>query len=122
MRYLGIDYGSKRVGLAVSDQGGIIAFPHGTVKTIADVVKIIRLEKIGKVIIGFPLGHGGQETIQTKDTRVFAAALGKAVSLPIEFENEAFTTKIAKRHSPKSAVDASAAAIILQSYLDKQYK
>ena len=122
MRYLGIDYGSKRIGIAVSDEGGIIAFPRAAVKTADDVVKTIGLEKIGKVIVGLPMGAGGQETAQTKIVRAFAAALGKAVSLPIEFENEVLTTKIAERHSPRKAVDASAAALILQSYLDKHVK
>jgi len=120
MRYFGIDYGSKRIGLAVSDEDGIIAFPRATVKTADDVVKMIRRGKIRKVIIGLPTGLAGQETAQTKAVRAFAAALEKAVSLPIEFENEVFTTKIAERHSPGHTVDASAAALILQSHLDKE--
>lgn len=120
MRYLGIDYGSKRIGLAVSDEDGIIAFPRATVKKASDVVEVARRERIGKVVIGLPKGLRGQETAQTKIVRALAAALEKAVSLPIEFENEVLTTKMAERHSPRKAVDASAAALILQSYLDKQ--
>ncbi|MBI4132557.1 MAG: Holliday junction resolvase RuvX [Candidatus Sungbacteria bacterium] len=122
MRYLGIDYGKKRIGLAISDPEGQLAFPYGRVRDMAGVVKIVEKEGIGKIVIGVPtLWHGGQ-SVQIKTVERFAAALRHAVRLGIEFENEMFTSKIAERSSPKDKADAAAAALILQSYLDRQRK
>ena len=122
MRYLGIDYGKKRIGLAISDPEGRLAFPYGRVRDIAGVVKIAEQEGIEKIVIGVPtLWHGGQ-SVQMKIVERFAAALGHAVKLEIGFENEMFTSKIAERSSPKDKADAAAATLILQSYLDRQRK
>lgn len=120
MRYLGIDYGEKRIGLAFSDSGGKIAIPYSVVGSFGGVVLAVKKENIGKIVIGLPIGFSGKDTDQTKTIRKFAEALKKKVKLPVEFENEFLTTKIASQFSSKNKVDASAAAIILQSYLDKQ--
>lgn len=127
MKYLGIDYGRKRMGLAVSDEEGRIAFPRmqfttynflHTVKTLSDIVKKDLVEKI---IVGLPVTFGGKESAQTVEARAFGEKLKKAIQLPIEFENEMLTTKMAIRGGiAKSKVDASSAAIILQSYLDRE--
>ena len=120
MRYLGIDYGEKRIGLALSDEEGRIAFPHGTASRFEEVVEAVYRERVGAVVIGLPLTLSGEASEETASARSFAARLGKAVQLPIAFEDERFTSKIAERHTPKEKADASAAALILQSYLDKQ--
>lgn len=120
MRYLGIDYGSKRIGIALSDSQGHLAFPYGVVGRIEDVFAVIRKENVSKVIVGLPIPLRGRESSETKAVRRFAAKLKHALRLPIEFESEMFTTKIAERYTAKEKADASAAALILQSYLDKQ--
>lgn len=120
MRYLGIDYGEKRIGLALSDEGGKIAMPYGVVNYFNKILSILKKEKVGKIVIGLPVGFSGQESAQTLETKKFAEALGKKVKLPIELENEVLSTKIASRFSAKDKIDASSAAVILQSYLDKQ--
>ena len=120
MRYLGIDYGKKRIGLALTDPEGRLAFPYGTVASIEEVSAVIRKENAGKVIVGVPMPLRGRESKQVRAVRAFAARLKKAVGLPIEFENEMFTTKIAELYTKKEKADASAAALILQSYLDRQ--
>lgn len=124
MRYLGIDYGKKRIGLALSDENGKIAFPYQTLprtKRIASTLKnITTLEKVGKIIIGLPIPFSGEDSLQTKETKLFAEHLKDDLALPIEFENEVLTTKLAKKAGvAKEHIDKVSAAIILQSYLDK---
>lgn len=120
MRYLGIDYGEKRIGLAISDAAGRIAFPHATVGRIDEVLDSIASLGAGAVVIGLPLSLDGTDSEETRAVRAFAVRLTELVPLPIAFENEMFTTKMAEAHSPREAADAAAAALILQSYLDKQ--
>ena len=120
MRYLGIDYGKKRIGLALSDQEGRLAFPHSVVGRIGDVVAVIHGEGVWALVIGLPLTLSGQESGEARAVRAFAGALRERVELPIAFESEVFTTKIAERSSAGAKADASAAALILQSYLDKK--
>ena len=119
MRYLGIDYGSRRIGLALSDAEGRMGFPYGTLGSLGEVVAVIRREGIGTVVMGFPDVPGRSESPQAREIRRFAGRLERAVQLPVVFESEAYTTKIARRSSPPEKADASAAALILQSYLDK---
>ena len=120
MRYLGIDYGAKRIGLALSDSEGSIAFPHATVGSVEEVVEVISREGVERVIIGLPLTLHGKESDESARVRQFVSELSKRVQLPIAFENEVFTTKLAERHTPREKADASAAALILQSYLDRE--
>ncbi|MBI3420611.1 MAG: Holliday junction resolvase RuvX [Candidatus Sungbacteria bacterium] len=126
MRYLGIDYGTKRIGVAVSDAGGRIAFPLRTIANkpsglaLQKLARMVYREKIKRVIIGLPLALGGHETQQTATVRSFAQLLGNIVRAPLIFENEMLTTRIAKQAGAnRTNVDRISAAIILQSYLDK---
>lgn len=119
MRYLGVDYGERRIGVALSDPEGRIAFPHETVGDLGGVVDVIRRESVEAVVIGLPLSLDGKDTDEARRVRSFAARLGESVQLPIVFENELFTTKIAEEHASAENADAAAAAIILQSYLDR---
>ena len=120
MRYLGIDYGKARIGLALSDPGGLIAFPHTVVHTPEEVIREAKAEGAEAVVVGLPLSFSGRPSAQAQGTRAFAAKLGQALQLPIEFENEVLTTKMAERSSEKHRADASAAALILQSFLDRK--
>lgn len=124
MKYLGIDYGDKRVGIAVSDPRGKIAFPRITLFHNAGLLKnlesIVDTEKISKIVVGLPIAWDGNETEQSRKTRIFVEDLKKVVSIPVEFENEIFTTHLVERAGiKKEHTDESAAALILQSYLDK---
>lgn len=124
MRFLGIDFGAKRIGIAVSNPEGTIAFPReiieggaGAVKRISDIAK---KEETETIVVGLPLGQGGNNTDQTMRVRAFVRDLRKIVSMPIEFENELLTTRLARAGAQGASPDASAAALILQSYLDKK--
>lgn len=128
MRYLGIDYGEQKIGLALSDEQGTIAFPYGVVGGLDEVCVAISKEDVGAVIIGLPLSSAGEEGKQAEETRRFAAKLanrlelqkadGREAVIAVEFENELLTTKLAEQHTARDKAHASAAALILQSYLD----
>lgn len=125
MRYLGIDYGHKRIGIAISDEEGRMAFPLTELPAefgnfVKEIRKIIKKESVEKIVIGLPITFGGKESFQAKAVKEFGRELGKMVQLPMEYENEVLSTKLAERAgTPKSKINASAAAVILQSYLDK---
>ena len=133
-RILGIDYGSSRVGFAVSDPLHIIATPLKTIKnkSIQDLLKqiglIVREYDIRSIVVGLPLGLNGKETKQTETVKLFSETLEKN-NYKVIFEDERFTTVLAKKEiikqkistgKNKSLIDQVAAAFILQNYLDKK--
>jgi putative Holliday junction resolvase len=135
MRMLGIDYGNKRIGLAVSDRNEKLASCFLTLEnkslesSINKIRKIIAENNIEKVIIGIPVGFKG-ESRQAKKTREFAIELKKETNLPIIEINEIFTSKMAKKNllnaginskEFKKNIDQEAARIILQDYLDRRH-
>jgi len=124
MRYLGVDYGSKRVGLALSDEAGTMGFPHGTVanmpRLVDELCALIVREKVGGVVIGESRNLTGGENPIAKDARALGELLAERAGVPVFFESEVFTSAQARRSAPpRAAVDASAAALILTSYLSR---
>ncbi len=129
MRHLGIDYGEKRIGISVSDPGGRIAFPkkvifnRGNKRVWEQIKAVLDDEKISKIVVGLPLSLDGGETEESQKVRAFAEELKKITALPIEFENEIFTTHMVEQAGiKKEHTDEAAAAVILQSYLDRHIK
>jgi len=127
MRYLGIDYGLRRIGFAIADEDVRVAVPRGAVlrtddaQAIGELLSLARKERIEKIIVGLPMGLDGRETEISSSVRVFGDELGVESGLPVEFENEALTTRMAAASGASGEhKDQSAAAIILQSYLDKE--
>lgn len=126
MKYLGIDYGERRIGIAVSDEDGIIAFPRTTIEnttsTLSEIKKICDAEKPARIIIGMPMLIG-EISPMMRTIRMFGDTLTQCTNIPVAYENEMFTTKMATRDgAKKNTVDQSSAALILQSYLDRQPK
>ena len=125
MRYLGIDYGTKKIGIALSDDEGNIAFAKsvftntGEHEVVQTLRTLIQKEKVEKIIIGMPVWPGTESGEVVTKIRELSAQLVEKCALPVEFENELLTTKIAESLTHKNA-DAVAAALILQSYLDKK--
>lgn len=132
-RFLGLDIGEVRIGVAVSDELGMIASPVTMIPRKSDVAaelrKLIAQYKPARLIVGLPVGLSGREGPQAKATREFAEALGEDVGLPMEYWDERMSSSIAeqalisqgtRREKRKQHVDAMAAAIILQGYLDNQ--
>lgn len=134
MRLLGIDYGTKRVGLALSDSLGLLAHPYTTLakttrnQLFADLLAIIAKENVQSIVLGLPQGLGGEDTGTTRQVRNFAKSLGRRTSIPIHLQNEAFSSKTAEdqlrqcgRRGQKirEALDQQAAVIILTDYLEQ---
>ncbi len=124
-RYLGVDYGSQRIGLAIADEVVLVARPWQVIevgqssapKLVADLA---RAEQVTDLVVGLPRSLDGQDTAQTAEVRRFAKEL-ESTGLPIILQDEADTSHLAKQRNPdKHRIDAEAAAIILQDYLENQ--
>ncbi|MDD2657159.1 MAG: Holliday junction resolvase RuvX [Candidatus Pacebacteria bacterium] len=143
MRYLGVDYGSSKIGLALSDEAGTMGFPHAIIKNtprlVDELCALIAKENIGAVVIGESRTLAGGENPIAESARAFSEELTARSGAPVFFESEVFTSVLARRmpepagggsayggkqrksraqksHAP---VDASAAALILTSYLSR---
>ncbi len=127
MKYLGIDYGAKRIGIAVSDADGKIAFPRDTIAnmpgTIKSIKALVEAENIGFVVIGDARSYGGIPNPITLRAKDFAEKLKEELDVPIASVWEAGSSIEANRYDPDHEHnDAAAAAIILQRYLDMSAK
>ena len=127
MRYLGIDYGSKKLGLAISDESGRVAFPLQVIPNnkslLVEIAKICEQEKIVKIICGLSLDFSGQDNPIAAEAENFCNQLSAKINLPLDFENEVLTSVFAGQTMAKdSNLDARAAALILQRYLDRGAK
>lgn len=125
MRYLGIDYGTKRVGIAVSDEAGRLAFPYAILENnkglVGEVKAICIKEGITDIVVGESVNYKGQPNLVMEEINRFVAELREVVAVPITHEREFLSTQQARFFQTESKhVDDSAAAIILQSYLDKK--
>ena len=125
MRYLGIDYGSKRVGVALSDEAGEFAMPlvvlENNTELITALKKIVAEKQISAVILGESKNFAGEDNPLQEKINRFKTELEQATNLPVELEPEFFTSAEAARLQGKNAkLDASAAALILKSFLDKK--
>ena len=137
MRYLGIDYGTKRVGVALSDEEGKVAFPRGVMENnstlVQSVADLARKGEVKAIVIGESKDLEGRDNPLMEHIRVFVRELELLSGIAVLFEPE-FMTSLEARRSPhgeekptarktanqkKKDVDASAAALILQSYLNK---
>jgi len=124
MKYLCIDYGSKRVGYAVSDAAGTIAFPRATLQNddrlMEFIRNIIRDENIGSIVLGDTKSHGGAANPVSEQADAFAESLKKQTGLPVERSWEAWSSIEVGKFAPKGREhdDAAAAAFILQRFLD----
>lgn len=127
MRFLGIDYGTKRVGLAVSETDGKMAFPLNVLKNNKnlrdDIKNICEKEKIGAVVLGESFDLSGKPNNIMGEIISLKEYIEKEIKLPVFLEPEFYTTAQTKHIQGDIKLrDASAAAIILQSYLDKNKK
>ena len=133
MRYLAIDYGTKRTGLAVCDAGETIASPLAVVQGHKDLIerikRIVASEDIGAVVLGLPLNMDGSEGPQAKLVLAFAKELGRHISIPIHLQDERLSSFEAEeklldiglsRGKRRERLDALAAADILQTFLDQK--
>lgn len=121
---MGIDFGSKKVGLALSDESRRMAFPHSVIPNDADmlgtIVSLIETEGVGEVVCGHSLNNDGTDNVIHAATESFITDLTLQLPIPIHLQPEQYTTQAASRIQGKDAqTDAAAAALILESYLAK---
>lgn len=135
-RFLSVDYGEKRVGLAISDELGMIASPAGFIARrlgkrapIAEIIRRAQALEARGFVVGLPLDGGGNETDWTAEVRRVGAELEKRTGFPVKFLDERYTTAASLRtiremdgstRGRKGDVDSMAAAILLQRALDSQ--
>ncbi|MCI5050801.1 MAG: Holliday junction resolvase RuvX [Candidatus Pacebacteria bacterium] len=143
MKHLGIDYGSKRIGLALSDDNGRLAFPKETINNSQDIIQdikdVVEYESVEKIVVGKSLDPWGSENLIQREIDTFIKKLKYDISeIDIVYQDERGSSIAAASHlygkdniaNPKWTTkanmkkrehnDANAAAVILQRYLDKQ--
>ncbi len=120
--YLGIDWGEKRIGLALADSETKLALAFKTVNFLSQVLDIIKNEKVDKIILGKPTKLSNEKTLADKFQK-FYQLLKNKVDLDIILEDERFSTKaghsLSGRNKDKVDRDSLSATLILQNYLDK---
>ena len=138
MRVMGLDYGTKTVGVAISDEEGIIAQPLVTIErkhadklrqTYAQIESILTEYPCERSVVGLPKNMNSTEGERAEASRLFAENVERRTGLTVELEDERLTTMEADRilaasdvikSKRKTYIDKMAAAIILQSYLDRE--
>jgi len=123
MKYLGIDYGTKKVGLALSDDEGSMAFPHSVIPNntslYENVLYVLKEHEIDEIVVGHSIANDGEENPVMEEAHKFIDLLIQE-DYTVHLEPEFLTTFQAKRNTEDAMADASAAALILQSFLDKE--
>ncbi len=135
MRVLGIDFGERRIGLAISDEGARIATPLVTLRrrddrsAIREILEIARREGVGRLVVGEPRNVDGSRGAAAERIGRFAGRLAVASGLPLELVGETLTSQEAERRlaaagvtpgKRRERVDQVAAQIVLQEALDRQ--
>ena len=134
MRVLGVDFGLKRVGLAVCDPAGILASPLPALQRttrdamFAELTALVAAEKVEAVVVGLPLALDGSDTETTRQARNFAQSLQRRLTIPVHLEDERLTSAAAEEElkeaglcarKRKQALDSQAAVQILRTWLDQ---
>ena len=135
MKYIAFDIGDKRIGVAVSDPFGDFALPLETYyrknfkKDVEYLINLAKQRYADVIVCGLPLNFDGSESEQTLKTKSFVEEMKKNTDIPIEFEDERFTTMQAsrvlleadmRRSDRKTVIDKVAASYILETYMQKQ--
>ncbi len=135
-RYLALDVGAKRIGVAVSDELGLLAQPVLTLERrrslredLRSLARLARRYGVGAIVVGNPLHLSGEQSPRAVKTKAFAAELGSLTGLPIHLWDERLTTHEAHRilyeagharQQHRNVVDQLAAVLILQSFIDRE--
>ena len=137
MKYLGIDYGTKRIGIAVSDESGEFAFPKkiisNEVGALAEILELIEKEKIGTIVVGNSMTSTGERNTVMKHVDAFVEQVKSQSKIPVVLQDERFSSMMARSMDHKKSdlvanprrgesrverIDDRAAALLLQRYLD----
>jgi len=134
MRSLGLDIGDKRMGVAISDPGGILASPLTVINRrdesldIEAIIDIVNQKQVVQIVVGLPISMDGSLGRQAEKVKAFVQRLCSHTQVPVEYRDERLTTVLAERlmqvtkTKKRARHDAQAAALILQGYLDEGHK
>lgn len=132
-RLIAIDYGERRIGIALSDEEQTISFPYMTIDTrkqpdvMKQIAALVRDQNVGKIVIGNPTNATNEDSEKSKVIRNFVNTLKNHVSIPIELWDESYTTQAAlqvlvqsnrRLKKNRNKVDQIAASLILKDYLE----
>ena len=132
---LGIDHGSKRIGLAVSDPGGSVALPAGTLESrglardLAAIREVVEARQVERIVVGLPIHMDGRPGRQAEAAQKFAEHLARELGLPVETLDERWTTQEAERtlretgrkgKKKRAVIDSVAATLLLRTYLERE--
>lgn len=132
-RILGLDYGERRIGVAVSDEAGIIAMPLCKIQVqnrrqaLAEIRRISLEKDVARIVVGMPLNMNGTRGPQAESVDVFVKQIGEHVNIPVEVWDERLSSQMAERvlidfdtsrSKRKGVIDKLAAQVVLQGYLD----
>lgn len=135
MRYLGVDWGKKRVGLAISDPGGMLATPlkvlqrQSLEQIVAEIHGLCRDERVEAIVVGLPLNMDGSRGATAQEADRLATMIAEATGLPVDLWDERLSSVSAERHlidadmsraKRKRTIDKVAAQIILQTFLNSR--
>jgi len=125
MKRLGIDFGTKKIGIAVTDDAGKMAFPRAVVPNdesfVAYIVDVVTKEHIDEIVVGHSLNNHGEPNPVHKQVQDFIADITLSLGIPVHLEPEQYSSKQAGQiQGNTKLLDASAAAIILDSFITKQ--
>lgn len=135
MRILALDYGRRRIGVAVTDPGGMLAQPLETVQVrrqehaVRRIVELVATYEPSRILVGLPVHMNGQEGKEAEEARSFGALVEKATGVPVEMLDERWTSVEADRilkaaglreQDRRGKRDRIAAAILLQTWLGKE--
>jgi putative Holliday junction resolvase len=135
MRFLGIDYGTRRIGLAAGDELGIATPLPALVEADAAarrraLAQVVQTRRIQEIVLGLPLNMDGSEGFKAKESQAFAEELRAEFGLPVHLVDERLTSHMAesgmnqkqlREIRGKGIIDSRAAAVILQDYLDQRF-
>ena len=132
-RILGVDFGDRRTGVAISDDARVIAFPRETLEcprmeqAAAAVARLAQAEQVAEIVVGHPLNMDGSRGPRAERTEAFCEEVARRTEIPLRLWDERLSSRMAesvlietgtRREKRRGAVDRLAAQIILQSYLD----
>jgi putative Holliday junction resolvase len=131
---LGIDYGSRRIGLAISDPDGVFAFPAGWLERrgggqdLAALREIVETRGVVQIVVGLPIHMDGREGPEARAARTFAASLGRETGRSVDLFDERWTSRAAERalretrgtRPARGEVDAAAATLLLRTWLERR--
>jgi putative Holliday junction resolvase len=137
VRTLALDYGERRIGVAISDPSGVIATPLETITTprgdadaLARIAELVKTREVGQIVLGLPLHMSGRAGPQAEAARAFAATLAEKAGIPVDTLDERWTSVAAERslretgrrtieRHGKGVVDEVAATLLLGAYLER---